>query len=217
MGGGFWETDTGYLFDEIYMMGNPLPWTERLPGRFRETYGYDILDELPSLVDGVSERDKQVRKDYFSLVTAMYEEAFFRQISDWCGKYGLKLTGHTEEFLWEHPRRQGDYFKTMRHLMVPGSDCHDYRYRYPRRITYCEPKYSVSVARIYGKERAMSEALGGAGWNCTMEEFKRESILWPPWEPACSSSMDSTTSVTTRVPRVTGPPVFLSESLLGLF
>ena len=121
------------------MMGNPLPWTDRLPGRFRETYGYDILDELPSLVDGVSERDKQVRKDYFSLVTAMYEEAFFRQISDWCGKYGLKLTGHTEEFLWEHPRRQGDYFKTMRHLMVPGSDCHDYRYRYPRRITYCEP------------------------------------------------------------------------------
>ena len=57
--------------------------------------------------------------------------------------------------------------------MVPGSDCHDYRYRYPRRITYCEPKYSVSVARIYGKERAMSEALGGAGWNCTMEEFKK--------------------------------------------
>lgn len=155
------------------MMGNPLPWTDRLPGRFRETYGYDILDELPSLVDGASERDKQVRKDYFSLVTAMYEEAFFRQISDWCGKYGLKLTGHTEEFLWEHPRRQGDYFKTMRHLMVPGSDCHDYRYRYPRRITYCEPKYSVSVARIYGKERAMSEALGGAGWNCTMEEFKK--------------------------------------------
>lgn len=163
----------GIFFDEIYMTGNPLPWTDRLPGRFRETYGYDILDELPSLVDGASERDKQVRKDYFSLVTAMYEEAFFRQISDWCGKYGLKLTGHTEEFLWEHPRRQGDYFKTMRHLMVPGSDCHDYRYRYPRRITYCEPKYSVSVARIYGKERAMSEALGGAGWNCTMEEFKK--------------------------------------------
>lgn len=65
-GGGFWETDTGYFFDEIYMMGNPLPWSDRLPGRFRETYGYDILDELPSLVDGASERDKQVRKDYFS-------------------------------------------------------------------------------------------------------------------------------------------------------
>ena len=26
----------GIFFDEIYMMGNPLPWTDRLPGRFRE-------------------------------------------------------------------------------------------------------------------------------------------------------------------------------------
>jgi hypothetical protein len=163
----------GIFFDEIYMMGNPLPWTDRLPGCFRDTYGYDILEELPSLVDGSDDRDKQVRRDYYSLITAMYEEAFFKQISDWCRRYGLQLTGHTEEFLWEHPRRQGDYFKTMRHLMVPGSDCHDYRYRYPRRITYCEPKYSVSVARLYGKERAMSEALGGAGWNCSMEEFKQ--------------------------------------------
>ena len=135
-----------------------------------------------------------------SLVTAMYEEAFFRQISDWCGKYGLKLTGHTEEFLWEHPRRQGDYFKTMRHLMVPGSDCHDYRYRYPRRITYCEPKYSVSVARIYGKERAMSEAWEARDGTAPWRNSKRESILWPPWEPECSSSMDSTTSVSTRFP-----------------
>ncbi len=163
----------GIFFDEIYMMGNPLPWTDSLPARFEKDYGYNLLEELPSLIEGTKARDKQVRKDYFSLIARMYEEAFFRQISDWCQNNNLILTGHTEEFLWEHPRRQGSYFKTMRHLMVPGSDCHDYRYRYPRRITYCEPKYSVSVARAYGKERAMSEAMGGAGWNCTLEEFKK--------------------------------------------
>lgn len=83
----------GIFFDEIYMMGNPLPWTDRLPGRFRDTYGYDILEELPSLVDGSDDRDKQVRRDYYSLITAMYEEAFFKQISDWCRRYGLQLTG----------------------------------------------------------------------------------------------------------------------------
>ncbi len=172
-GGEFGGLIPGIFFDEIYMMGNPIPWTESLPARFKEKYGYSLMDELPSLIDGTKEHDKQVRKDYFSLIARMYEEAFFQQISDWCGKNHLLLTGHTEEFLWEHPRRQGNYFKTMRHLMVPGSDCHDYRYRYPRRITYCEPKYSVSVARAYNKERAMSEAMGGAGWNCTLEEFKK--------------------------------------------
>lgn len=163
----------GIFFDEIYMMGNPIPWTEALQGRFEECYGYNLMDELPCLIDGEGKRDRQVRKDYFALIATMYEEAFFKQISMWCESNRLQLTGHTEEFLWEHPRRQGDYFKTMRHLMIPGADCHDYRYRYPRKITYCEPKYAVSVARAYGKERAMSEALGGAGWNCAPEEFKK--------------------------------------------
>ncbi len=163
----------GIFFDEIYMMGNPIPWTEALPAKFLENYDYNLMEELPSLIDGTEEHDKQVRKDYFALIAGMYEDAFFKQISDWCRKNHLQLTGHTEEFLWEHPRRQGNYFKTMKHLMVPGSDCHDYRYRYPRRITYCEPKYAVSVARAYNKERAMSEAMGGAGWNCTLEEVKK--------------------------------------------
>lgn len=163
----------GIFFDEIYMMGNPIPWTDRLPQVFAEKKGYDLMEVLPSLVEGDRDEDAKVRQDYFEVITDMYEEAFFSQIADWCERYGLKFTGHTEEFLWEHPRRQGDYFKTMRHLAIPGSDNHDYRYRFPRKITYCEPKYSVSVARAYGRERCMSEAMGGAGWGCSLQEFKR--------------------------------------------
>lgn len=169
----FGKTIPGVFFDEIFMAGNPLPWTDGLPGRFREAYGYDLCEHLPALIAGQSEADKQVRQDYYSLIGAMYEEAFFKQIADWCRDNHLDLTGHTEEFLWEQPRRQGNYFQTMKHLMIPGSDCHDYRYRYPRKISYHEPKYAVSVARGYNRPRAMSEALGGAGWNTSMSEFKR--------------------------------------------
>lgn len=163
----------GIFFDEIYMMGNPIPWTDRLPEVFEQRHGYDIFDILSSLVEGSAPEDEKARLDYFDVVASMYEDAFFVQISEWCEANHLMLTGHTEEFLWEHPRRQGDYFKTMRHLAVPGSDNHDYRYRFPRKITYCEPKYSVSTARAYGKERCMSEAMGGAGWGCSLEEYKR--------------------------------------------
>ena len=169
----FGELIPGIFFDEIYMMGNPIPWTDRLPQVFEDRHGYSLLDVLPSLVEGSAPEDEKVRLDYFDVVTSMYEDAFFVQISEWCEANHLMLTGHTEEFLWEHPRRQGDYFKTMRHLAIPGSDNHDYRYRFPRKITYCEPKYSVSVARAYGKKRCMSEAMGGAGWGCSLEEFKR--------------------------------------------
>lgn len=172
-GDDFGSVIPGIFFDEIYMMGNPIPWTDQLPEVFKKTCGYDLMEVLPSLVEGECDQDQKVRQDYYGVVTDMYEDAFFVQISEWCEKNKLKLTGHTEEFLWEHPRRQGDYFKTMRHLAIPGSDNHDYRYRFPRKITYCEPKYSVSVARAYEKSRCMSEAMGGAGWGCSLEEFKR--------------------------------------------
>lgn len=169
----FGELIPGIFFDEIYMMGNPIPWTDSLPAVFEARHGYSVFDILPSLVEGGTDKDEKARLDYFDVITRMYEDAFFVQISEWCENNHLMLTGHTEEFLWEHPRRQGDYFQTMRHLAVPGSDNHDYRYRFPRKITYCEPKYSISTARAYGKERCMSEAMGGAGWGCSLQEFKR--------------------------------------------
>ena len=169
----FGKVIPGIFFDEIYLAAHPLPWTEALPERFLEAYGYDLLPELPYLMQGGGARAETVRGDYYALVAALYEQAFFRQIADWCKEHSLLLTGHTEEDLLRHPRRQGDYFRTMRHLQVPGADCHDYRYRFPREISIHEPKYAVSVARAYEKPRAMSEAMGGAGWGCSLQEYKR--------------------------------------------
>ena len=163
----------GVFFDEIYMIGYPLPWTDSLPEEFFARCGYDLMKELPHLLEGEDEHAKQVRKDYYRVISELYEEAFFKQISDWCSENDLMLTGHTEEYLQAHPRRQGNFFNTMRHLQIPGADNHDYRYRFPRKITFCEPKYSVSVARAYNHERCMSEAMGGAGWGCSLQEFKR--------------------------------------------
>ena len=107
------------------------------------------------------------------MIAQLYEEAFFIQISQWCEENSLCLTGHTEEYLLNQPIRQGNFFDTIRRLQIPGADCHDYRYRFPRKIAYVEPKYAVSVARAYNKERAMSESMGGAGWGCSLQQFKR--------------------------------------------
>lgn len=166
----FGKTIPGIFFDEIYMVGNPLPWTNVFEQTFREKKGYDILEQLPLLI---LEEGRELRKDYYEVVTWLYEHAFFEQIGDWCEKHGISLTGHTEEELLGHPNRQGNFFRTMRHLQIPGSDCHDYRYRLPRKISYHEGKWAVSVARAYGKERAMSESMGGAGWGCSLQEYRR--------------------------------------------
>ena len=165
----------GLFFDEIFNAGHPIVWTDGFDERFLRWKGYDIKAYLPLLIcDGDDEeRTRAVRRDYFSVLSELYEEAFFRQISEWCEKHGLQLTGHTEEHLRSHPLRQGDYFNTQRHLHIPGADCHDYRYRYPRKITYVEPKGAVGVARLYGRKRVLSEAMGGGGWATTLQEFKR--------------------------------------------
>lgn len=163
----------GIFFDEIYMAARGLAWTEKLPETFRERHHYDLLENLPWLLQEGSSREDKVREDYFETAAHMYETAFFKQTGDWCREHHLMLTGHTEEYLSMHSWRQGDYFRTMRHLQIPEADCHDYRYRLPRKISFHEPKYSVSVARAYGRERAMSEAMGGAGWGCSLQEYRR--------------------------------------------
>ncbi|MFH1512852.1 MAG: glycosyl hydrolase, partial [Bacillota bacterium] len=172
-GSEFGKTIPGIFFDEIFLAAHPLPWTDRLPEAFQAAYGYDLLPLLPALMQGEDMEAQRVRADYYSLLAALYEKAFFQQIADWCARHNLLLTGHTEEELKHHPRRQGDYFRTMRNLQLPGADCHDYRYRFPREISVHEPKFAVSVARAYLKPRAMSEAMGGAGWGCSLQEYKR--------------------------------------------
>ncbi len=162
----------GIFFDEIYMASSEYAWTEELPDVFNRQWGYNIMEKLPLLLED-NTAGKSLRLDYYRVVASMYEEAFFKQIANWCKTNNLMLTGHTEEELANHPRRQGDYFRTMRHLQIPGADCHDYRYSMPRKISIQEPKYSVSVARAYGQKRALSEALGGAGWGCSLQEYRR--------------------------------------------
>ncbi|MBQ3096729.1 MAG: alpha-L-rhamnosidase N-terminal domain-containing protein, partial [Kiritimatiellae bacterium] len=135
--------------------------------------GYDIIPMLYALSEPGGEKERKVRNDYYTVASQLYEETFFVQIADWCKQNRLELTGHIEEHYINHPGRQGQFFNNLRHLDIPGADCHDYRYRFPRKITYREPKFAVSTTRAYGKKRAMSEAFGGAGWGCSLQQYKR--------------------------------------------
>lgn len=162
----------GIFFDEIFMI-NKMPWTDRFADEFKKRKNYDLIPKLYALAVEGKEEERKIRNDYYTVVSELYEETFFKQIGDWCNENNLDLTGHIEEFFFHHPGRQGQFFNNMRHLAIPGADCHDYRYRFPRKITYREPKFSVSTARAYGKKRMMSEALGGAGWGCSLQQFKR--------------------------------------------
>ena len=165
----FGKAIPGSFFDEIYNI--TLAWDPLLEERFRAAKGYELRKVLPLLfLDGGPETIK-VRCDYFAELTRLYADAWFRQLSEWCARHNLKLTGHTNEDLY-NIYDQGDYFRTWRLPQVPGTDNEDFRYTYPRVIGSWKPKQLSSVAHIYGRPRAMVEALGGAGWTVTLDQAR---------------------------------------------
>nr|HID59475.1 hypothetical protein [Desulfobacterales bacterium] len=168
----FNSTVPGVFFDEIHNDGRPFVWTDRFLEKFEAIKGYDLRKYLPLLIYEGGDITDKIRCDYFDVVTALYEKAWFKQIGDWCERHRIKLTGHTEEWLPEQALSQGDYFRTMRHLQIPGTDNHCFRYRYPRRVDPIESKVISSVAHLAAKERVVAEAMGGAGWAITPQMLK---------------------------------------------
>ena len=130
----FGDAIPGVFFDEPYIATEPMPWTDDLAARFKKDKGYDLLTSLPLLVLRGGNNTVKVRCDFYDTVAVLYEEAWFAQISAWCRRHGLEWTGHTEEHVASHPARQGDYFRSLRHLTIPGTDHHGFRYTRPRTV-----------------------------------------------------------------------------------
>lgn len=164
----FGTTIPGVFFDEIHNSGVKIVWTEGFDERFRQLKGYDLRPLVPALFMDVGPKTPKIRCDYYDVYTTLYEEAWFEQIADWCGRRDLELTGHTVE----EPRAyviEGDYFRTLRHMQIPGTDNEDFRYSYPRVLDPWKPRQLASIAHVYGRPRAGVEAMGGAGWSFTLD------------------------------------------------
>jgi hypothetical protein len=169
----------GIFFDEIYFNnaifwdmgpGEVLAWTDDFAETFRDQHGYDLLDELPSLVlqtDGSG----SVNYDYYQELTRRFDNAWFKQYTAWCDEHGVALTGHTMEDFHSY-QYEGDFLKTIGRLQMPGTDNEDFRYNYPRYVGWFKPKQLSSVSHIYGKRYATVEAMGGGGYFITPEEYR---------------------------------------------
>ena len=174
---GFGSEIPGIFSHEPHIAAEPLPWTNALPARFKKDNGYDILEVLPLLVLRGGDETSKVRCDFYETVSALYEEAWFEQISSWCKRRGLEWTGYTEEHVAAHPARQGNYFRTIRHLSIPGTDHHGFRLDRPRTVQAAEVKSAVSVAALNGVDRSLAEAFGGAGWGVTPDQLRHGASL----------------------------------------
>ena len=137
-----------------------LTYGRNVENAYASRYGRDLMPDLVHIFLGDTEVSKSVRYDYYTLLSSLYEESFFAQISDWCARNKISFSGHLllEDDIRLHTVFEGNFFSLLRHMHFPGIDmlqsipsmlCHsDYAFT---------PKLVSSVARAYNRPHVMSE------------------------------------------------------------
>lgn len=160
----------GIFTDEPQFARGRLPWSFELEEAFVSRSGYAVQEILPALFFSQSGSNK-ARYDYWSTVTAMFTEAYAKQIGDFCADKGWAATGHVvdEQELMHQVTSVGDPLAFYEYLQIPGCD-------WLGRFVGEEPlvpKQVSSVARQLGKKRTITESFGCSGWNVSFQDLKR--------------------------------------------
>lgn len=154
-------------FDDTLPLYPVVNWGKNIENRILTEYGYDIKTRLIYLFAGSTKEARKTRLQFYTASSELYEQAFFRQLSDYCYAAGLPFSGHIllEDDIRLHPIFEGNFFSLLRHMHCPGIDMlqslpevvYDFAFT---------PKLISSIARAYGREHVMSEvsahAQGGA-------------------------------------------------------
>ncbi len=151
-----------------------LPLSRYILAKFRERCGYDLVDFLPSLYWDVNDFRK-VRFDYWQTLHDLWKENYLRPLFFWCDRNGLQFTGHWMEHEWPYPWISPADASLYAYEHVPGIDMLEGA---NLRLQGKDPhmlftiKQMASVAHQLGR-RAFCEAYGVAGWDSTLEHYKR--------------------------------------------
>jgi hypothetical protein len=151
-----------------------LPLSYNTIAEFQKRNGYDLADNLPSLYWDVGDYRK-VRFDYWQTMHDLWKENYFRPIYQWCDRNNLRFTGHWMEHTWPEPWISPDDASLYAYEHAPGIDMlegSNIRTQGKDPHMLFTIKQVASVAHQLGK-RAFCEAYGVAGWDSTLEHYKR--------------------------------------------
>ncbi|MBR4519683.1 MAG: hypothetical protein IKO65_11850 [Victivallales bacterium] len=156
-------TDEPNYVNGCYGFLHAVPWTKALPKAFQKRFGYDVMDHLFELgydIQGVE--FSKARHDFYEIVTTLFVGSFGKLIGDWCGKHGLKYTGHV---LCE------DNMSSQRKCVSAAMRFYEYQQQ-PGIDLLCETwdpidtaKQCSSVAHQLDKPTRLCECYGVTGWD----------------------------------------------------
>ena len=178
VGDEFGKTILGFFGDEPDYTGF-MPWTPRLLDAFRQQKGYDLKPYLPLFfAPKMSDEAWRAKADYWDVWSGIFRETFFGVQAEWCARNNIEYLvhlNHEEEMLkLEVPedliRNEGDFFRDMRHVQVPGID--NLSQTIPGLVHLPDatwnvnnnfPKLASSAAHLFGRPRVWTESAGGPG------------------------------------------------------
>ena len=171
LGETFGRTVLGFRGDEPDFAH--LPWTPDMPFQFERKKGYDVRPHLGSFFEPqLTERARRVRADYWEVWSELFAESFFRVQAEWCAARDLAYLVHLnhEDKMAALVRSEGDLFRAMRHVPVPGVDA-IWNQVWPDRVADF-PKLASSAAHLFGRPRAFSESFAAYRIRPTVEQAK---------------------------------------------
>lgn len=146
-------------YDDTIPLYPIINWGVNFSNSFSSRYGYQIEEEMPALFLGHGERFRAVRRDFYQMASDLYEHSFYEQLSNYCASVGLHFSGHLllEDKLSWHVKYEGNFFKLLRHMHVPGIDMLQ---SLPEKVWEFAftPLLVRSVTELYGRGYVMDEA-----------------------------------------------------------
>jgi hypothetical protein len=171
IGDEFGKTFMGLMGDEPDFAYTP--WTPRMLDEFKTRKGYDVQPYLASFfVPKPSESQRRAKADYWDVWSSLFGLNFFKVQGDWCRENNLDYIVHLnhEEAGPQLVKSEGDYFKNMRYVGVPGVDVIWSQIWMDHVADY--PKLASSAAHAFGRPRAFTESFAAFTYRPTVPQAK---------------------------------------------
>ncbi|GGA69308.1 hypothetical protein GCM10011507_21010 [Edaphobacter acidisoli] len=173
VGDEFGKTIMGFRGDEPDYSIRGLPWTPKFFERFEQIKGYDIHPYLAALfLQKLTPEQQRAKADYYDVFSQMFRDGFFKVQGEWCAANHLEYQVHLnhEEMEMALTRSEGDFFRDMRYVEVPGIDAIWHQIDPDTVSDY--PRLASSVSHVYGKPRAFTESFAAYRPTPTLEQAR---------------------------------------------
>lgn len=136
-----------------------VPWSYDILQQYQTRYGEDLMPHRRCLFGGNKQIDRQVRRQFWALVSDLIADRYFASIRTWCSERHIASSGHS---LWEeqplhHVPLEGNGLKVLSKMDIPGLDMLSSDPKTVVRTGWMTAAMPASAAMLTGRRRVMTE------------------------------------------------------------